>query len=320
MTNPQKPAKSTPGFFASILSRPYLLLVLAPVFWGGNITAGKLAVGHVDPFMLIIGRWAGALLILVPLAWPYVKRDWPKIKSGLPLLAMFGIFGFTGFNILMYNSSLHTTAVNGSMEQASIPVFVLLGNLLIFGVRPRLPQILGLLVTILGVIWVATAGEPAKILSLDINIGDGMVLIACVIYAAYSLALRFKPITHWLSFLAVCAFFALIAAIFSQVFIGGGIARFFELLPKITTKGWAIIAYVMVFPSILAQLFYARGVEIIGANRASIFINLLPITGTILSVLLVGEIFHSYHLVASIMVISGIALAEFGATKKATQQ
>ncbi len=318
MTNPQEQQKSTPRFFASILSRPYLLLVLAPVFWGGNITAGKLAVGHVDPFMLIIGRWAGALLILVPLAWPYVKRDWPKIKPGLPLLAMFGIFGFTGFNILMYNSSLHTTAVNGSMEQASIPVFVLLGNLLIFGVRPRLAQILGLLITILGVIWVATAGVPAKILSLDINIGDAMVLAACVIYAAYSLALRFKPLTHWLSFLVVSAFFALLAAIFAQVFIGGGVAQFFKLLPQITPRGWAIIAYVMVFPSILAQLFYARGVEIIGANRASIFINLLPITGTILSVLLVGEIFHTYHLVASIMVISGIALAEFGASKKAT--
>ncbi|MCF6302547.1 MAG: DMT family transporter, partial [Devosiaceae bacterium] len=286
------------------------LLVLATVFWGGNIAAGKLAVGHVDPSMLIIGRWAGALLILAPVAWPHVKRDWEKLKPGLPLLAMFGALGFTGFNILIYNSSLHTSAINGAMEQASIPVFVLLGNLIIFGVRPRFLQIIGLSVTIVGVIWVATGGEPTRILSLSVNIGDAMVLLACLFYAGYSLALRFKPAVHWLSFLAVCAFFALVTALLAQIFFGGGLNRFLELLPQITFRGWMIISYVMLFPSILAQLFYARGVEMIGANRASIFINLLPLTGTVISVLLVGEKFENYHLIAAILVISGIVLAE----------
>ncbi len=293
-----------------LLSRPYLLLVLAPVFWGGNITAGKLAVGHVDPFVLIIGRWAGALLILIPFAWPHVRRDWSRLKPGLPLLAAFGIFGFTGFNVLMYNSSLYTTAVNGAMEQASIPVLVLLGNFILFRVRARPLQILGLVLTILGVIWVATHGHPTRILSLQVNVGDAMILLACVFYAGYSLALRFKPVTHWLSFMTVTAFFALIAALLAQGLIGGGIRDFLSLLPRTTPRGWLLIFYVMVFPSIIAQMFYARGVEKIGANRASIFINLLPIFGTILSILLVGEQFQMYHLVASVLVISGIVLAE----------
>jgi drug/metabolite transporter (DMT)-like permease len=244
-----------------------------------------------------------------------VVRDWEKLKSGLPLLALFGAIGFTGFNILMYNSSLYTSAVNGSMEQASIPVFVLIGNLVLFGVRPKLLQVLGLTLTIVGVIWVATGGQPSRLVTLDINIGDAMVLLACVFYAAYSLALRFKPQTHWLSFLVVSAFFALITAIFTQLVIGGGLERFLDLLPQVTPKGWLIILYVMSFPSILAQLFYARGVELIGANRASIFINLLPVFGTILSVLLVGETFQTFHLIASILVISGIVLAEFGIKK-----
>ena len=320
MTNLHNPVTSKPGFFSFLMSRPYLLLILAPVFWGGNITAGKLAVGHVDPFILIIGRWAGALLILLPVALPHISRDWQKIKPALPLLALFGIFGFTGFNILMYNSSLHTSAVNGSMEQASIPVLVLIGNLLFFGVRPRLLQILGLSLTIVGVIWVATAGQPARILALDINIGDAMVLGACFFYASYSLGLRFKPDIHWLSFLAVSAFFALLAALLSQIFIGGGVGRFVDLVPQVTSRGWMIIAYVMFFPSILAQLFYARGVQIIGPNRASIFINLLPITGTILSVMLAGEVFQTYHLIASILVFSGIILAEYSIKNKAAVQ
>jgi len=316
MKNPDAGRRFAGGIFSRLASRPYLLLVLAPMFWSGNIVAGKLAVGQVDPFVLVVGRWGGALLLIIPLAWPHLKRDWKKIRPALPLLAMFGIFGFTGFNVLIYNSSLYTTAINGSIEQASIPVMVLLGNYLIFAVKPKLLQVVGLLLTIAGVVFVATNGQPARIFTLSINIGDAMVLLACFFYASYSLALRFKPAIHWLSFLAVSVFFALVAAVLVQAFIGGGMARFFSLLPEITWRGWLIIVYVMSFPSILAQLFYARGVEIVGPNRASIFINLLPVFGTLLSLLLVGESFQLYHGLALALVISGIVLSEYGAREK----
>ncbi len=311
MVNPVPTRSPGQGFFAVLFSSPYLLLVLAPVFWGGNIVAGKLAVGNVDPFVLVVGRWAGAILIVVPLAWPHLSRDWKKIRPALPLLALFGVFGFTGFNVLMYNSSLYTSAINGSIEQASIPVMVLLGNFLIFAVKPKLLQVLGLMLTIVGVVLVATHGEPGRILALKVNIGDAMVLLACFFYASYSLALRFRPSIHWLSFLAVTSLFALIAALLAQGFIGGGMVRFFTLLEQITPRGWLIIIYVMSFPSVLAQLFYARGVEIVGPNRASIFINLLPVFGTILSVILVGESFQLYHAAASVLVILGIVLSEY---------
>ncbi len=309
-----------PGFaseiFLRLLARPYLLLVMAPLFWGGNIVAGKLAVGQVDPFVLVVGRWAGAILIVAPLAWPHLRRDWPKIKMALPLLAAFGVFGFTGFNVLMYNSSLFTSAINGSIEQAFIPVLVLLGNYVIFALRPKPLQVFGLVLTIAGVVFVATRGDPALILALDVNIGDAMVLLAGFFYASYSLALRFRPAIHWLSFLAVSAFFALIAALLVQMVLGGGAARMAVLVPQITGRGWLIILYVMSFPSVLAQLFYARGVEIVGANRASIFINLLPVFGTVLSVIIVGEDFEIYHGIASVLVISGIVLSEYSARGK----
>ncbi len=315
MSDPVPSPTFSQGFFAFMLARPYLLLVLAPLFWGGNIAAGKLAVGQVDPFVLIVGRWGGAILLVIPLAWPHLKHDWQKIKPALPLLALSGAFGFTGFNVLLYNSVYYTSAINGSIEQASIPVMVLLGNFLIFAVRPKLLQVLGLVLTIAGVVLVATHGEPGRILALDINIGDAMVLLACFFYASYSLALRFKPAIHWLSFLAVTSLFALIAALLAQGFIGGGMMRFFSLVPRITWRGWLIIIYVMSFPSIIAQLFYARGVEIVGPNRASIFINLLPVFGTLLSVVLVGESFQLYHGAASVLVILGIVLSEYGAIK-----
>ncbi len=310
MNNPANKVSGV-GALSFLMARPYLLLVLAPVFWGGNISAGKLAVGNVDPYLLTLGRWSGALLILLPLALPHVIADWKFIRPKLPLLAMFGFFGFTGFNVLLYNSSLYTSAINGSIEQASIPVFVLIGNLILFGTRPKPLQVLGLILTITGVIWVATRGVPATLLSLRLNIGDAMVILACLLYAAYSLALRYKPKTHWLSFLAVTAFFALIAAFMAQAFIGGGLEELSELLPQTTPLGWLLIIYVMIFPSILAQLFYARGVEMIGPNRASIFINLLPVFGTVISVLIVGETFQFFHLVAAILVVLGIIFSEF---------
>ncbi len=312
---PDAPGSFARGIFAKILARPYLLLVLAAMFWGGNVTAGKLAVGHVDPGFLVIARWAGALLILLPLSWPHVRRDWPAIRPALPLLFLFGALGFTGFNLLLYHSVRFTSAVNASMEQALIPVLVLLANFLVFAVRPGILQIAGLVLTVLGVVWVATNGEPARVLALNINVGDLMVLLACVFYTAYSLALRFKPSINWLSFLAVTATSALLTALLFQAIIGGGLLHVFTLVPGITLKGWLIILYVMIFPSILAQLFYARGVEIVGPNRASIFINLLPVFGTILSVIIIGERFETYHAIAAILVVCGIAMAEFGARK-----
>lgn len=311
--------KKPANFMVSVLTGPYVLLILAALFWGGNIVAGRLAVGHVDPFTLIIGRWGGAILLITPFAWRHVQKDWAKIKPALVPLIMFGAIGFATFNVLMYNAALSTTGVNAAIEQASIPVFVFIGNLVFFAVRPKRLQVVGLGLTIVGVIWVATHGDPFKILSLSLNIGDGMVLIACVIYAFYSLLLRLKPDIHWLSFIFVTGASALVTSIIYQTLLAGGVSTLVEAVPNITTQGWLCILYVMAFPSILSQLFYVRGVEIIGPNRASIFINLLPVFGTILSIMFLGETFEAFHAIASILVVLGIILAEYAVRKTGTQ-
>lgn len=316
MTKTETLDSQPPGILAPLMAHPYLLLVLAPLFWGGNIVAGKLAVGQVDPYFLLVGRWTGATAILLTIGIPHLKRDWPKIRPLLPLLALYGILGFATFNILMYNAAYFTAAVNASIEQAAIPVLVLLGNFIIFKIRAQFLQVVGLALTIIGVIWVATHGEPARILALDVNIGDGMVLMACILYAAYSLTLRYRPDIHWLSFILVTAASAFIASLIFQVVVGGGFGKLAAEIPQVTTLGWTCILYVMILPSIIAQICYARGVQLVGANRASIFINLLPVFGTILSVIIIGERFEVYHAVASILVIVGIVLAEYAVHRK----
>lgn len=296
---------------ARLMSSAYPLLVLAPTFWAGNVVAGKLAVGNIDPTLLVFYRWTGAVLFLCTIALPHVKRDWQKLRPALPWLAYFGFIGFAAFNLLMYQAAHHTAAVNASIEQAAIPVIVLLGNFIFFKVRARLLQVLGLAFTVIGVIWVATHGDPARIVALSVNIGDGMVLLACLAYATYSLALRFKPDVHWLSFLMVTAGFALLATLLYMASFGGGLSLILYETPDITPMGWLLALYVMIFPSMIAQLFYARGVELVGPNRASIFINLLPVLGTIFSVIIVGEGLEAYHIVAAGLVVIGIVLAEW---------
>ncbi|MBU1176398.1 MAG: DMT family transporter [Alphaproteobacteria bacterium] len=298
------------GLIRTLVAQPYLLLVLAPTFWGGNMVASKLAVGEIDPFLFLVFRWVGAVLLLLPFVVPALRRDWPKISGSLLWLCLYGALGFAGFNMLIYGAAHFTAAVNISIEQAAIPVMVLSGNFIVFRVRARLLQIVGLVFTIAGVVWVVTHGEPQRLVDLSINIGDGMVLLAALLYAVYSLTLRYRPNIHWLSFMFVTSVAALLASVLFLFAFGGGMATLVAGLAETTLIGWGAVAYVMLFPSIIAQLCYARGVEIVGPNRASLFINLLPITGTVLSVLVLGEHLEPFHLLAAALVVVGITLSE----------
>lgn len=148
------------------------------------------------------------------------------VRSRLWLLLALGAAGYSIFNLLLYHAPLYTTAVNISMEQSVIPMLVMIGSFLLFGVRARLLQIVGVALTIAGVAVVATNGDLARLATLAMNRGDVLVLLAAVIYAGYSLALRYRPPSHWLTFLAVTLIGALIVAIVFQALFGGGYADF----------------------------------------------------------------------------------------------
>ena len=283
----------------------YVLLLLTTLFWGGNAIAGKLAVGHISPMLLTTARWGLALILLTILGWRRLVDDWPTIRRNLPLLVSLGAIGFTVFNAALYTALLYTTAINVSIEQAGIPMLIFLLNFAIFRIRVAWGQIVGFLMSIAGIVLTASHGNPASLLALDINFGDLLMLGGCLVYAAYTVALRFKPVIHWQSLMILLTASALVTSLpflAAEFHFGGGVVP--------DARGWAIIAYVVVFPSILAQIFYIRGVELIGANRAGLFINMVPIFGTLLSILLLGEDFHLYHAVAMALALGGIWLAE----------
>jgi drug/metabolite transporter (DMT)-like permease len=272
----------------------YLLLILTTLFWGGNAVAGKLAVGHLSPMALTTLRWTLATAIMLTIGMPRLRQDWPVINAAL------------------YSALHHTSAINVSIEQAAMPMLVFAANFLLHRIGVAPGQIVGFTLSLLGVALTATHGDVSRLTELDLNVGDALMLFAIVIYAIFTVALRYKPQVHWQSLMiALCA----IAFVTSLPFLlwetlSGGL-----ILPD--ARGWTIAAYTAIFPSVLGQFFFIRGVELIGANRAGLFINMVPIFGTLLSILILGEAFQLYHATAIALVLGGIWLAEHSGRKHA---
>jgi len=276
------------------------------MFWGGNAVAGKFAVGEISPLMLTAIRWLIASVILLIVAHRHIVRDWPVIRQRLPYLFLLGAFGFAIFNAALYTSLKYTTAINVTIFQAAMPMIIFALNFMVFRTRIHWAQALGYAVTLIGVLITASRGDISLLADLALNRGDVMILIGTFIYACYSVALRSRPKIHWLSFITVlvCA-----AAMTSAVVAVTEILDGSVIWPRSITA-WSVIVYTVVFPSLISQVLFARGVELIGSNRAGLFMNLVPIFGSILAVLLLGETFQLYHGLALVLVIGGIAIAQ----------
>ena len=283
----------------------YLLLVITTVSWAGNAIAGRLAAGVLTPVTLTFLRWVLAVSIIFVLARPHLARDLASLRRHWKLLTALGGLGFTGFNLLLYWALNHTTAINVTIEQSAMPVLIMLVNFVAFHQRIGALQALGVGATIVGVVITATHGAPLALLEAGINRGDAIMMVAVLLYAGYAVALRWKPAVHWLSLLFAMAVAALLCA--TPAFLVE-IATQGWRMPS--AQGWLIVAYTAVFPSIVSQLFFIRGVELIGSNRAGLFINLVPIFGALLAVALLGEVFRAYHLLGLVLVIGGILIAE----------
>jgi drug/metabolite transporter (DMT)-like permease len=291
----------------TLLNRAYLYLVLATLCWGGNAVAGKLAVGHISPMMLTFLRWFFAVAIIFAISLPQLMKDWPVARKHLPILAFFGVVGFTTFNATLYTALKYTTAINVTIEQAAIPMLIFLINFVLFRMRVSWAQIVGLSLTLVGVALTASHGDLRSLLELQLNFGDALMIIALVAYAVYTVSLRWKPPVHWRTLMALPALFALLT---SLPLVGWEISSGNVIWPD--GMGWVIAAYTAIFASLVAQTFYVFGVVGIGANRAGLFINLIPVFGTLLSVLILGEDLQLFHIVALALALTGIAIAERG--------
>lgn len=283
----------------------YLLLVLATLSWGANAVAAKMSVGELSPMLLTLLRWLGVVILLAIFARGKVAAEWPVLRRNWGKIFLMGALGFCVFNTLMYVAAQYTQAVNIGILQGSIPIFVLLGALAAYRTPVRGMQILGVVVTMVGVALVASKGDFSRLAALELNHGDVLIVVACVLYAGYTVALRKRPPLSGMTMFAGLA----TAAFLTSIPVAG-----YEYLAgdfqAPTAKGWAIVAFVVIFPSFLAQISFLLAVDQVGPGRAGVFVNLVPIFAAVLSVAILGEHFEMFHAIALALVLGGIALAE----------
>lgn len=292
----------------------YVLLLLTMLMWGGNAVAGKMAVGHISPMVLTTFRWLGAVALMLAIGIPQLRRDWHVVQPRLLYLFLLGAAGFTLFNAAMYTALTFTTVINVSIEQAGMPMFIFIANFVLYRIGVSAGQVIGFSLSMVGVALTATHGNLLTLSEQQINSGDLLMLAAVLLYAGYTIALRYKPAIHWKSLMSVMA---VAAALTSLPFMAWEVATDAAIWPDM--RGWGIVLYTAIFPSVVSQLFYVRAVDLIGANRAGLFINLVPIFGTILSIAILGEDLEMYHIAALVMVLGGIWLAENSGRKRAAR-
>ena len=300
---------------SQILSRAYssapFLLLLATLGWGSNTIASRLAVGEVSPMLLIFFRWGFVVVILLSLYWRQMIDEWPIIRPRLKWLLIMGGCGLSLFNAFFYIAAHSTTAVNLGIIQSTMPGMILLGSFMFFGDRINRLQFSGLLLTLLGVGVIVTQGSLEQLMQLTFNHGDLLMIFACSFYAMYTVGLKSRPKISgmvMLAYFSVAAFLMTIPLMIFESFIYG------TVMPGV--KGFAIVFYIAMVPSFLSQIFFMRGVDLIGPGSAGLYANLVPIFSAIMAVLLLSEEFALFHLAAMLLVFGGIGLFEYQGRRK----
>ena len=287
-----------------VFDLPYLILPLAPVFWSGNFVLGRAVRTALPPIGLAFWRWCVASIIVGSVALPHLRRDQAQILRHWKIIFLLSILGITAFNTLVYTGLQYTTAINGILIQSIIPVMIVIVTYLFFRETIIPLQAVGIIISLSGVLTIITQGNPHILTSLSLNIGDIVILAAVVCYAAYSAFLRKRPAMHPFSFLAVT--FATGTLLLLPFYLWEHATR--QVMPLNQMTVFAV-GYVAIFPSIFAYLCFNRGVELLGANRAGLFIHLMPVFGSVMAILFLGETFKTFHALGILLIVSGIILA-----------
>ncbi|MBV1789073.1 DMT family transporter [Marinobacterium sp. D7] len=288
----------------------YLLLSLTILFWAGNLVSARAIHADIEPVTLALLRWSLVLLLILPWALPRLWRQRSVLLRHLPILLVLSILGVANFNTFLYIGLQDTTASNGALMQSAIPVVILLLSAVLLREPTTGRQWLGVLISILGVAVLITRADPEMLLNLSFNPGDIWIGAAVLTWSLYSLALRWRPAELDGFTLFACNVLIGVLALLPFALNEQHSATALQWSPSVLSA----VAYMAIFPSILAYLFWNRGVAELGAARAGLFIHLMPLFGVLLSVLFLGETLHLYHALGMLLIFTGIYLATLSKT------
>ncbi|MET4639000.1 DMT family transporter [Mycetocola sp. 2940] len=278
--------------------RVYLFLVLANLFWSGNYVVGNLLAGGISPLQLTAIRWAIAAPFLVVLAVLIEKPDWRAALREWPMHLLQAAFGLIGFCLFSYQALAHTTALNAALVGATNPVLIAVVAALLIRERIRRTSSLGLVTSLVGVFLILTNGKLLEVFTTEYNVGGLWMLGAVMVWTVYTIlgrTLKTGPVTS----AAVQSVFA--AAVLAPVtlLIGGPIT--------LDSAGWWGVLYIGLFPSVLSLMLWNISVKKIGAGRAGIYLNLMPVF-TALMALAMGTPITLVQVLGGALVIAGVWL------------
>ena len=285
-------------------NHPYLLLTLTTLFWSGNMVVGRAVRGEIPPFSLAFWRWAIALLLTLPLALPHLRAQWPLLRKGWKPIVALGLLGVGGYNTLAYIALQYTGATNASLLNSFIPVATIALSWVFLKKHLRGLEWAGVIVSLSGVMTIVCRGEPAALTALTFNAGDLWMLGAVFVWALYTIGLQWRPAgLHpmlLLAALTAVGLTALAPAYAWEISQGRHIHG--------SASSLAAIVYIGTLPSFVGYIFYNRAVGEVGASKASLFIHLMPVFGTLLSALFLDEIPRLFHFVGIALIFLGIYL------------
>ena len=284
----------------------YIFLVLAALFWSGNFIVGKFAtLFQIPPLTLNVYRWIAVWFILMPFTYKEINQNLPYIKRNWLVISFMGVITISTFNSVVYYALNYTQVINAVLVLAAIPAATIIFSSLMNIEKTNIFQLLGLVLSIIGIASIISNGDIQKISSLNFNKGDLWMLVCVITWALYSTLLKknkFKFSQFTLIQLMVSAGLVfLIPQLFYEKSIG--------LEVNFNKAFFLILFYVVVFPAIAAYYFWQKGIELIGPNRATMFIQLMPLFSAVMAIIIFKEKFEIYHFVGAAFIVSGIYLS-----------
>jgi drug/metabolite transporter (DMT)-like permease len=301
---PDRPGIRRKSPLSALADEPRFLMLLPGLFWAGNAIVARSTVGVVPPIGLAFWRWILAAAIVLPFAWPHLVRDAGTLRRNWRIVTLLSALGISIFNTFLYLGAQTTMAINLVMLQSAIPVLVVGATFLLFRETVTARQAAGIAISLAGAITLIAHGDLGVLAHLDFHEGDLWMLAAVVTYAFYTALLRRRPDVHTLSFLFSIFFIGallLLPPYLAETAMGHPVSLNVSLL--------LAVGYVAVFASILSYFAFNRTIELLGPNRGALAVHLVPVFGTILAMLFLGEAPHPYHAVGIGLIAVGIWLA-----------
>jgi len=285
--------------------RPYLMLTLTMLFWASNAVMARALHEMLPPVAMAFWRWLLAAVLLLPFVLRPMYRQRALLRANLARLALLAALGVSSYNTLLYAALQTTTATNGVLINSVTPLLIALSGWLVFRVKLDRRQQMGIVLSLFGMTAIVGRGDLGVLAHLDFNRGDFLLIAGAFSWSLYTIFLRWRP-----AGIGTAAFLG------ATVTIGAALLLPLYLIEAATGRSavWNAasvggIVYCAVFPSVLGYLFWNRGVQQVGPNRAALFLYLIPVFGVALAVTFLGERLHLYHLAGAALIFSGIYLA-----------